>query len=132
MILHLVVNVLHDPDGRGHQVDIAVAILLAGGRLRDAGLRWKRKRARRSDLRPRVFRLGLQFCARGRKPDAINGDVGQLGLAQDFAQFGLAANISGFRDDHQHAPAAGLIGGGLRAAGKHLHAESHSIVELRA
>src|SRR2546430_8172567 len=59
VIFHLIVNVLNDPDGRGHQVNIAVAVLLAGGSLRDAWLRRQRKRAGRSDLRPRIFGLGL-------------------------------------------------------------------------
>src|SRR5205807_1139626 len=56
---HLIVNVLHGPDGRGHQVNIAVAVFFAGGGLRDAGLRGKRKRAGRGDLRPGIFRFGL-------------------------------------------------------------------------
>src|SRR6266853_3538602 len=114
VILHLIVNVLDDPYSRGHQVNIAVAVFLAGGRLRDARLRRQRKRARRSDLRPRVFRLGLQFGASRGKSDAVNGDVSQLRLPQDLPELGFAARVGSFGKDHQHATAAGLIRSGLR------------------
>src|SRR5207249_9487292 len=114
VILHLIVNVLDDPDRRGHQVNIAVAVLLAGGRLRYAGLRRQRKCAGRSDLRPRVFGLGLQLRASGGEPDTVNGDVSQLRLPQDLAELGFASDIGSFGDDHQHTAAAGVIRSDLR------------------
>src|SRR5882672_7248521 len=46
VVLYLVVNVLYGPDGESHQVDVAVAVRFAGGRLRRARLWRKRKRAR--------------------------------------------------------------------------------------
>src|ERR1700694_1373587 len=69
VILHLILNVLDGPDGGGHQVNVAVAIILAGGGLRSARLRRKWKCAGRGDPRTRIFRLGLAPGARERKPD---------------------------------------------------------------
>src|SRR6266567_1642830 len=99
VVLHLIVNVLDGPDGERHQIDITVAVLLAGGRLGNAGLRGKRKRARRCDLRPGVFRLGPQFGAGGGQAHTVNGHVGELRLPQDFAELCLAADIGGFGEN---------------------------------
>src|SRR5882762_10628290 len=50
MILDLIFSVLHRPDGQSWIVDVAVAILFAGGRLRSAGLWRKRSEEHTSEL----------------------------------------------------------------------------------
>src|SRR5207253_7516513 len=86
VVFRLIVDVLYGPDGGGHQVDVAVAVFFAGGRLRSAGLRGKRKRAWRRDLRPGILCFGLELGASGGESDAVNRHVDKLRPPQDFAQ----------------------------------------------
>ncbi len=45
----------------------------------------------------------LRHAANGGEADGVDGDIGDLGLIENFAELGAAADIDGLRDDKKNA-----------------------------
>ena len=126
--LHFVFHVLHGPDDGGHQVAATIAGCGGVGRLDGAGERWSAECAGRRGLRRRVARLGLQLGTSGGEADAVDRDVLELRLAEDFAELCAAAGVGGFGQNQHDTAAAGFVGCRLRLAAQHFDASGHGVV----
>ena len=123
-------GVTDGPHGERHQIERVVeARIFFFGYRRLARNRRKRIGAGRSDVGVIVLWFGFQESFGGGEADAVNGDVGELRLAKDFTEFGLAAEIGSLGDDQQDATAAGFIGSGFGKAGKHFDGDAHGVIE---